>query len=120
MASSLRSLKLVLGCLTIFGPAVQPTLAAEKRPDVAFLKKQCFDCHQGPEAVAGLDLAALATDLSDAAIQKRWVRIFDRIDAGEMPPPDAAKIPSPDRTAFLKTTGDWLRAFQRSQDERLG
>jgi hypothetical protein len=86
----------------------------------AFLSAQCNDCHQGDSAEAGLDLAALSTDLSDAAVQKRWVRIFDRVQAGEMPPADAPKVDAKTRDGFLLTAGNWLRAEQRALDAQLG
>lgn len=86
----------------------------------SFLKTHCADCHQGKEAQAGLDLTALPTDLSDAAVMTRWVRIFDRVNDGEMPPPDAEKLPPQAAAEFLKTTGDWLRSHQHAQDAKLG
>lgn len=86
----------------------------------AFLKANCYDCHRGNDPQGGLDLTKLGDDLTDAAVEQRWVRIFDRVQEGEMPPADAAEIEPGERSAFLQNTGGWLRAFQRDRDARLG
>jgi hypothetical protein len=56
-------------------PAIQP-----------FLDQNCMDCHDAEMKKGGLDLAALSTDGTDAAALKKWVRVFDRVASGEMPP----------------------------------
>ena len=56
-------------------PAIQP-----------FIDEHCMDCHDGDVKKGDLDLSALSTDGGDAAALKKWVRIFDRVAAGEMPP----------------------------------
>lgn len=60
-----------------------------------FLEQNCLDCHDAEMKKGGLDLAMLPTDGSDAAALKKWVRVFDRVAAGEMPPPKK-KQPSQD------------------------
>jgi hypothetical protein len=85
-----------------------------------FVKTHCADCHQGPDAEAGFDLTALSTNLSDPNVQRRWVRIFDRVHDGEMPPPAAGKLPEQSAQTFLKSSGDWLRNHQRAQQAELG
>lgn len=92
----------------------------EQASGAAFLAKHCFDCHRGEQAEAKLDLTALSADLANPAVQQRWIRIFDRVREGEMPPPAEAKVSSSEKDAFLNASGDWLRTFQRSQDAELG
>ncbi|OAI56531.1 hypothetical protein AYO49_04105 [Verrucomicrobiaceae bacterium SCGC AG-212-N21] len=85
-------------------PAVQP-----------FLDKHCMECHDAEMKKGGLDLAALSTKAEDAAAQKAWVRIFDRVTAGEMPP---AKKPQPtadESKSFLSLLGGDLVAKHASQ-----
>lgn len=89
--------------------------ATSRGPNVAFLKKHCYDCHEGDGAEAGVDLAKLSDDLTDNAVTRRWVRIFDRVRHGEMPPPDSAKLPDRERMAFLRQTGTWISETQKSQ-----
>jgi hypothetical protein len=81
-------------------------------PDLKFLQTHCADCHTGEEAEAGFDLSKLGTDLLEPAITERWVRIHDRVAAGEMPPPDYADISEEVRREFLDSTSEWIQAKQ--------
>ena len=69
-----------------------------------FFERHCFSCHSGKTPEAGLDLAVLSRDFSDPAILKSFVRIHDRIAAGEMPPADEER---PDSREVAAVTG-WL------------
>lgn len=53
-----------------------------------FLDRHCYECHDDLSTKGGLDLYALPTDLSDPATLEKWIRIYDRVEAGEMPPED--------------------------------
>ncbi len=57
-------------------PAIQP-----------FLDQHCVDCHDSDVKKGDLDFSSLSTSASDAVALKKWVRVFDRVAAGEMPPP---------------------------------
>jgi len=91
-----------------------------RSPGKAFLRAHCLDCHDGSSAEAGLDLAALKQDLSDPAVEQRWVRSWDRIHDGEMPPADAEQPPPDEIDAFLQQTGRWMRKTQHKRDATLG
>ncbi len=85
-------------------PAIQP-----------FLDQNCMDCHDAEMKKGGLDLAALSTDGADAAALKKWVRVFDRVAAGEMPPPKK-KQPSQDAVQdFMAALGGDLVAKSDAQ-----
>lgn len=77
----------------------------------AFLERNCVDCHSASTAEAGLDLTALPDDLNDEATFDDWVYLFDRVAAGEMPPPDAATVEREETEAFLAEAGSWLNDF---------
>jgi hypothetical protein len=86
----------------------------------AFLRQNCADCHQADAAEGGLDVTALETDLNNEQNKARWIRIFDRVNDGEMPPDD---VPPPDQNdvaAFLKQSGSWLTQHQRAEDDEFG
>lgn len=68
-----------------------------------FLTRHCVDCHRGAEAEAGLDLAALEQDFDNAEQARRWVKIYDRVARGEMPPVTAPQPAEADRRQFLTT-----------------
>jgi hypothetical protein len=55
--------------------------------------KYCADCHDDQALKAGLDLTHLAFKPNDDANFATWVKVHDRVKAGEMPPP---KKPRPD------------------------
>ncbi|MFM8495389.1 MAG: DUF1592 domain-containing protein [Planctomycetia bacterium] len=85
-----------------------------------FLTTRCLSCHEGPEADGGLDIAALRFDPEDPQGDARWARIIERVEAGEMPPPDDAKIADAVRRSFVKATGTWLRQAIQDRDETFG
>ncbi|WP_395749020.1 DUF1592 domain-containing protein [Prosthecobacter sp.] len=71
-----------------------------------FLEQHCMDCHDGEVKKGGLDLSSLPTDGKDAAALKKWVRVFDRVAAGEMPPPKKKQQPSADAVQdFMASLG---------------
>lgn len=85
-----------------------------------FIRSHCASCHEGADAEGGLDLTTHPSDLNDAAVQARWVRVFDRVADGEMPPKENEQ---PERAAvqgFLSSTGDWLAAHQSVADREVG
>ena len=67
----------------------------------AFFEKHCTDCHDAAEKKGGLDLTALKTNFADADNFARWVKVYDRVAAGEMPPKKKERPPSKERAAFL-------------------
>ncbi len=50
----------------------------------------------------GLDLTALSFDLKDHATRERWIRIYDRVEKGEMPP-KVEDLPKPERAELVKS-----------------
>lgn len=95
--------------------AVGCTTAASAQVPAGFAKQHCYDCHSGDSAEAGLDLEDLSTDLADHSAMKKWVRVIDRVEAGEMPPQDSSEMTEAERTQFVKTTGDWIKQFQAKE-----
>lgn len=94
---------------TIEGGAPAPARVAE------YLQRNCVDCHQGEDAEGGLDLSRLSADLSDSDRLTRWVRIFDRVHEGEMPPPQLAQVDPEETEPFLDEMRQWLTSHQRRE-----
>lgn len=62
-----------------------------------FLTTHCASCHDDGTATAGLSVGSLGDDFTDP----RWVRIHDRVTAGEMPPADADQPQAASRREFV-------------------
>ncbi len=58
--------------------------------------------------------------MSDPDGLARWIRVYDRVKAGEMPPADASDLTSQDRAKFLTETDRWLRESQQREWQKLG
>ncbi len=85
-----------------------PSVRAAESPAQSFFATHCLACHGEGDPQAGLDLATLSFDKADAEptseTRATWIRIHDRIAAGEMPPKSKPR-PAPDE---LKVATDWL------------
>lgn len=95
-------------------------LRADAPPEsvLTFLHDHCFDCHSGEEAEAGFDVAGLEESVH---LEKAdWVRIFDRVRDGEMPPEDFGELPEGAREEFLDAAGPWIRESNDSETKQLG
>ena len=92
MKSRLTLLTALLSFSGVFPPPASGQVPGEV---AALVEKHCIDCHSGKKPAAGLDLAQFQFDLSDPRAFSTWVRVHDRVEAGEMPPSDADQ-PSPD------------------------
>jgi len=98
---------------------VAPVARGDERVQ-KFVSAQCYDCHVGEDAEAGLDLQALSRDLDDDVAFEKWVRVVDRVRDGEMPPADASELAPKQRKSFVDSAGSWLRRQQRGQYARMG
>ncbi|MEM9702553.1 MAG: DUF1587 domain-containing protein [Planctomycetota bacterium] len=85
----------------------------------AFLQANCSDCHADGANEGGFELALLPDDPSfhDAG---RWDRVFDRIEAGEMPPPDYAELGRTEKRKALSGLSSWLRSKQYREIAEYG
>ncbi|MFZ4766295.1 MAG: DUF1592 domain-containing protein, partial [Roseimicrobium sp.] len=70
-----------------------------------FLEQHCLECHDADVKKGALDLSSLSTNAEDAAALKKWVRVFDRVAAGEMPPPKQKQPPAVATQKFLSMLG---------------
>lgn len=95
--------------------------AAEPPPSfAAFTEQHCAKCHNDVDKEGGLDLGALAFAPGDRANFERWVRIHDRVLAGEMPPPEKNQPAAPLRDAFTAQLAKTLTAHESEVLAREG
>lgn len=73
----------------------------------AFIDGNCLECHDTETKKGNLDLERLSADFSNPVVFAQWVKIHDRIESGEMPPPKQKKRPGADEVA---TVVGWLAA----------
>ncbi len=78
---------IALNCFLSSGP----TFASRPSKDVAavvttFVQQNCYECHSNQIAEGGLNFDEMQWDLDDKEVRLRWIRIYDRIANGEMPP----------------------------------
>lgn len=84
-------------------PASLP--AAAPAPLGAFLESHCHECHDADVRKGDLDLTSLAMDLNRPETFARWVKVFDRVQSGEMPPAKKARPPQ----QAMEGAQQWLR-----------
>ncbi len=95
---------LTLITLTICTPlsAAEPNALNPENSVNGLIQKTCIDCHNDETTEGGLNLKHVTWKLDDDAVRRRWVKIHDRIAAGEMPP-DPNGLSKEDRLTLLQT-----------------
>lgn len=79
-------------------------------PVFGLLENHCFECHDELTAKGELDLSSL-----DFSLSETWIKIHDRVESGEMPPPDKATNFSPaDRQLLVSELGGLLAKLDRA------
>jgi len=86
----------------------------------AFISRNCLDCHGGEDAESGVRLDRIGASFADADSFSLWVKVHDIVQAGEMPPADAAQPESAARGAFLASLYQSLRATDLVRQAREG
>lgn len=84
------------------------------------LEKHCVECHDAETKKGDFDLTALKPELTNPQVMAQWVKVYDQIASGEMPP---AKKPRPDTAAsasYLKELGLKLRVAEDTRIQSEG
>lgn len=85
-----------------------------------FLEKHCHVCHDAQNKEGGLDLTSLKLELSQADNFSRWVRIHDRIAAGEMPPRDQERPAAAEVNTVIADLRQSLITADKARQETAG
>jgi hypothetical protein len=85
-----------------------------------FFEAYCASCHNDVDKEAGLDLTNLKYDPTDRASHDRWVRIHDRLAAGEMPPKEKRQPGAAELEKFLNDVARTLVATEQQATSREG
>lgn len=81
----------------------------------AFFESHCYECHDDLSAKGGLDLYELSTDLTDPATFEKWVRIYDRVANGEMPPKEKEQPGDGEKRIFRETLAPPLASAHKAE-----
>jgi hypothetical protein len=85
-----------------------------------FTDQYCAGCHNDLDLKGGLDLTTLKFSPSDPANFLRWVKVHDRLEAGEMPPKDRDRPDAARTTAFLRDLTMALNNYENDLAAREG
>jgi len=108
-------------CLALAAFAGVSAGAVEKIPG-AYFDQHCTDCHDAEHHKGGLDLAALKPDFANPEIFSKWVKIYDRMETGEMPPKKRDRPPAEETKAVEAWLHDALITAEKPRlaAERTG
>ncbi|MGE3809443.1 MAG: c-type cytochrome domain-containing protein, partial [Gemmataceae bacterium] len=87
--------------------------AADDQALKTFVADNCVRCHGDKIQKGGLNLASLPTDLNDAKVFRRWVKVHDRVSAGEMPP--RSKLEAKETAPFLGALSQQIVAAEKAR-----
>ncbi|TSA05181.1 MAG: DUF1587 domain-containing protein, partial [Planctomycetaceae bacterium] len=77
-----------------------------------FLKKYCFDCHEGDQAEGGVSMASYAEVTAKNTDRVHWQKILRQLQGKVMPPKDS---PQPDESQ-RKNIMVWIESFALMPD----
>src|SRR3954447_26054833 len=79
----------------------------------AFLQKNCAACHNSSAPAARLDLTKLGYEPANPDNFATWIKIHDRVSAGEMPPRPMPRPPAQSLNPFINSLSAALTAYER-------
>jgi len=85
-----------------------------------FLEDHCLDCHDSATQKGELNLEELGSNLNDPDLMKTWIRVHDRIVAGEMPPKKKKAPPAGEKESFLEALSQSLIEAEQKRDRSNG
>jgi len=89
--------------------AAQPFTGSE-----TFIQRNCAACHNSPKSPGRLDLTKLAWEPANSDNFAVWVKVHDRVAAGEMPPPSFPRPASGSAAQFVKDLDSALTGYEQS------
>ena len=82
-------------------------------PDDAFISDYCTTCHNDVSQKGRLDLTSLEFEPGDPANLAVWIKVHDRVEAGEMPPRSRARPDATRQKAFVEGLAQSIVAAER-------
>jgi hypothetical protein len=78
-----------------------------------FIQKNCVTCHNSSAPAARLDLSKLTYEPGNPENFAIWVKVHDRVSAGNMPPKPLPRPPADSVTQFVNGLSGALTAYER-------
>ena len=98
-----------------------PALPSPLRPAAdQFIEDYCIRCHNDQDLKGSLDLTDLDYKPGDPANFLTWVKVHDRLAAGEMPPKGKPHPAAPDLNAFVTQLASTLTGYEDGVAAREG
>ena len=115
--SALAAVLLVTALLlaALYAPAAPPVAGAD-----AFIENNCALCHNSPDAIGRFDLTKLPFEPDNPDNFALWVKVHDRVAAGEMPPTGMPRPEAASLSRFVDGLGTKLAEYERSVTEKQG
>jgi hypothetical protein len=79
----------------------------------AFIQKNCATCHNSKAPAARLDLSTLNFEPGNPDNFATWIKVYDRVSAGEMPPAPMPRPPAESITQFVNSLSAAMTAYER-------
>ena len=107
---------LIASCWLMSGLAAAQSFQTDVAP---LIESSCIYCHDA-DTETPLNFENLGYDLTDPDTFRQWVKIFDRVHAGEMPP-ESEERPDPKQLKMaLASLKKDLRAASLAVQQRVG
>src|SRR5580692_607170 len=90
------------------------TAAAPFASGDAFIQNNCATCHSSAAPAAHLDLTKLSYEPTNLDNFATWVKVYDRVSAGEMPPAGMPRPSAESLSQFVNGLGAALTAYETS------
>ncbi len=88
--------------------------------ELDFLKKHCLQCHDAANHLGDLNLEGMLEVGKANEAFATWVKIHDRIAAGEMPPQDEPQPEAEEKQQFLQSLDRQLQRKDAARQQALG
>ena len=102
-------------------PLSHSEIVAHNEKDLRkILEKHCYDCHDEGMKEGDLNLVDMPFKLGDKKNYKQWVRVFERVDTGEMPPKKKKPLPTEIKQDLKKFVAASLTSYDQELTENSG
>ncbi len=102
------------------GAAASLRAAAPSKAIADFTDRYCSSCHNDVDKEGGLDLGTLQFSLENAGNFLTWVKVHDRIVAGEMPPAEKKRPDQQQLQAFVQELASSLTTHEQAAIAQTG